>query len=197
MRWRYLRVSLSPFQAHLTSRLQGRIPVTVQDPAVREAAVALIVGSEPDSILLIRRAERNGDPWSGHMGLPGGRRDSSDEHLLATAIRETWEEVGLTLSPHQLLGTLDDVAPRSQSPTPVFARPFVFGVPGQPDLRPNVEVSAARWVPLKELTSPAILRDFILTIGGEARTFPAYHLDEGTVWGMTERMLTSLFEIIQ
>jgi 8-oxo-dGTP pyrophosphatase MutT (NUDIX family) len=131
------------------------------------------------------------------MGLPGGRRDDQDEHLLATAIRESWEEVGLALSPADLLGALDDVAPRSRTQAPVFARPFVFGVSGQPALTPNIEVSAARWVPFEVLTDPAILRNFTLEIAGASRTFPAYHIDEGTIWGMTERMLTSLFEIVQ
>lgn len=190
-------MSLSPLQQLLALRLHGRTPVTVSDPEIREAAVALIIGSDPDSILIIRRAERRGDPWSGHMGLPGGRRDPGDEHLLATAIRETREEVGLSLTPNQLLGSLDDVAPRSKSLIPVFARPFVFGVAGQPGPEPNAEVSAARWVTLKELTEPANLRDFTLEIGGESRIFPAYHLEEGTVWGMTERMLTLLLEIIR
>ena len=190
-------MSLSPLQQLLALRLHSRTPVTVSDPGVRQAAVALIVGTDPDSILIIRRAERSGDPWSGHMGLPGGRRDSTDEHLLATAIRETREEVSLTLSSHQLLGSLDDIAPRSKSLIPVFARPFVFGVAGQPVPTPNAEVSATRWVPLTELADPANLRDYELTIGGESRRFPAYHLEEGTVWGMTERMLTSMFDIIK
>lgn len=194
---RKLRVPLSPLQQLLALRLHGRVPVTVGDPASREASVALVVGSDPDAILLIRRAERSGDPWSGHMGLPGGRRDDQDEHLLATAIRETWEEVGITLSSSDLLGTLDDVAPRSPSQAPVFARPFVFAVSGQPVLTPNSEVSAARWVPFEVLTDPTILRDFTLEIAGTSRTFPAYHIQEGTIWGMTERMLTSLFELIQ
>jgi 8-oxo-dGTP pyrophosphatase MutT (NUDIX family) len=170
---------------------------TPPEANAREAAVALIVGSDPDAILVIRRAERSGDPWSGHMGLPGGRRDPRDEHLLATAIRETSEEVGIQLSSRQLLGTLDDVAPRSQTQAPVFARPFVFGVTGHPTPQPNEEVSAARWVPLSVLTDPANLRDLELVIGGVARNFPAYHLSDGTVWGMTERMLTSLFEVIR
>jgi 8-oxo-dGTP pyrophosphatase MutT (NUDIX family) len=189
-------VPLSPLQQLLALRLHGRKPATVDDPAIREASVALIVGSEPDAILIIKRAERSGDPWSGHMGLPGGRRAMQDEHLLATAIRETQEEVGLGLAHHDLLGSLDDVAPRTRTLAPVFARPFVFAVEGQPPLTPNAEVSTARWVPLSILSDPTILRDFTLEIGGVSRTFPAYHLEEGTVWGMTERMLTSILEIM-
>lgn len=187
---------LSPLQQLLALRLHGRTPITVNDPAFEQASVALILGSDPDSILIIKRAERRGDPWSGHMGLPGGRRSPEDEHLLATAVRETHEEVGLQLGAHQLLGSLDDIAPRTRTLAPVFARPFVFAIAGQPPLIPNAEVSAARWVPLSTLTDPANLRDFTLEIAGTSRTFPAYHLEEGVVWGMTERMLTSFLGIL-
>ena len=90
----------------LALRLHDRNPETERDPSAIEASVALIIGSDPDTVLIIRRAERVGDPWSGHMGLPGGRRSQKDEHLLATAIRETEEEVGLTLTPGNLLGNL-------------------------------------------------------------------------------------------
>lgn len=189
---------LSPLQQLIALRLHGRTSwIAPGDPPLREASVAVIVGTDPDAILVIRRAERDGDPWSGHMGLPGGRRDSGDEHLLATAIRETLEEVGIELHPHHLLGTLDDVAPRSRTQLPVFARPFVFGVPGHPRLDPNEEVSLARWVPIGTLTDPDNLRDFTLRIDDAARVFPAYHLEEGTIWGMTERILTSLFDLIR
>ncbi len=131
------------------------------------------------------------------MGLPGGRKDPDDEHLLTTAIRETHEEVGIPLAPASLLGQLDDVAPRSKTQVPVFARPFVFAIDGQPPPAPNDEVSTARWVPLSTFSDPANLRDFTLEIGGVSRTFPGFHLEEGTVWGMTERVLTSLFSIIR
>ncbi len=168
----------------------------VEESELSQAAVAVLVGSDPDAVLLIRRSERDGDPWSGHMGLPGGRRGPTDEHLLATAIRETMEEVGVEILPHQLLGTLDDVAPKSKPVLPVFARPFVFAAQGHPVLRPNHEVSTARWVPLQALTDPLNVRQFSVQIGGTSRTFPSYHLVEGPVWGMTERILTSLIYII-
>lgn len=158
--------------------------------------MAVVVGTDPDALLIIQRAERSGDPWSGHMGLPGGRRDKEDEHLLATAIRETQEEVGLALAPSDLLASLDDVAPGSSARPPIFARPYVFGVQGHPPLTPNHEVSRAFWVPVSVIADPDLYRSFSITLSGEAREFPAYHLEGGIVWGMTERLLTSFFSTI-
>ena len=66
-----------------------------EQPSGGRAAVALVLrenAGDPE-ILLIRRAERKGDPWSGHMAFPGGREDARDESLLETALRETREEL--------------------------------------------------------------------------------------------------------
>ncbi|MEO8295199.1 MAG: CoA pyrophosphatase [Gemmatimonadota bacterium] len=154
--------------------------------------MALVVGSDPDAVLIIRRAERVGDPWSGHMSFPGGRRDKADEHLLATALRETMEEVGLVLRAHVLIGQLDDIAPRSTDIPSLFARPYVFAVEGHPHTSPNHEVSGIFWVPLAVLRDPDVFGEYTLKVGSASRTFPAYNLEHGTIWGMTERMLTML-----
>jgi 8-oxo-dGTP pyrophosphatase MutT (NUDIX family) len=158
------------------------------------AAVAVILAPDPDSILLIRRAEQAGDPWSGHMALPGGRQDPAEPDLVATAIRETAEEVGLDLRPEQLLGTLDDVVPRTPALPPIAVRPYVFGLDRRPTLTLNPEVAAARWIPLDLLLHPDTYHSVRLEIRGESREFPAYRLDDSVVWGMTERILSSLFE---
>ena len=189
-------MSLSPLQKLMAQRLAERKPELIEDPEISQAGVALVLGSNPDAVLIIRRAERSGDPWSGHMGFPGGRRGIDDEHLLATAIRETVEEVGLVLTPSLLLGSLDDVAPRTRARPPLFARPYVFGVEGHPPLTPNREVAEAFWIAIDQLGRPGVLRELTLEVGGTSKTFPAYHLDQGTVWGMTERMLTSALELI-
>src|SRR5688572_27389789 len=97
--------------SHLAERLALWRQTVDDDPALIWAAVAIIIAPDPDAILLIRRAERAGDPWSGHMALPGGRREPGDLDLLATAIRETSEEVGIRLGSEQLVGTLEDVVP--------------------------------------------------------------------------------------
>ena len=61
------------------------------------AAVALVLRgpAEAPGILFIKRASRDGDPWSGQMAFPGGRYDPADESEKETAIRETEEEVFL------------------------------------------------------------------------------------------------------
>mgnify|MGYP001813096738 CR=1 FL=1 len=64
----------------------------------KRSAVALILQIREGelNVLMIKRAERKGDPWSGHMAFPGGRMDPGDDHGYAVAVRETEEEVGLT-----------------------------------------------------------------------------------------------------
>lgn len=152
---------------------------------------------EPDAVLFIRRAERTGDPWSGHMALPGGRRDPGDADLTATAIRETAEEVGLELPRTSLLGSLDDVVPRTPVLPPIAVRPYVFALPQRPTLTLNPEVAAARWVHLDYLLSPATYHSVRIRVRGEDREFPAYQLEDAIVWGMTERVVTSLLRQVE
>jgi 8-oxo-dGTP pyrophosphatase MutT (NUDIX family) len=102
-----------------------------RSPDLREAAVGLIVRPRDAlEVLLIRRAELAGDPWSGHVALPGGRRAPDDPQLLDPACRETEEEVGV---PQRRIGTfigaLDEVAPSSPLLPPIVVAPFVLAVP--------------------------------------------------------------------
>jgi 8-oxo-dGTP pyrophosphatase MutT (NUDIX family) len=158
------------------------------------AAVAVVLAASPESLLFIRRAERAGDPWSGHMALPGGRREAPDDDLVATATRETVEEVGLRLGSAQLIGGLDDVVPRTPVLPPIAVRPFVFLLPAAPPLVLNPEVAAANWVPLEQLLAPDTYRAIRLQIRGESREMPAYHVEGGVVWGMTERVISGLLD---
>jgi 8-oxo-dGTP pyrophosphatase MutT (NUDIX family) len=186
---------LSPRLARLRERLASHRPVSGGDDAsLRWAAVAVVLVPSPDAVLLIRRAERDGDPWSGHMALPGGRREASDPDLLDTAVRETFEEVGFLLAPADLIGSLDDVVPRTPVLPPIAVRPYVFALPERPPLVPNLEVASTRWVHLDHLLHPETYHSARLDIRGEVRHMPAYRVEEAIVWGMTERILTSLLD---
>ncbi len=187
----------------LSSRLERlRRRLAAQRPRVDQeageliwAAVALVLVPDPDSVLLIRRAERTGDPWSGHMALPGGRRDSEDSDLIATAIRETAEEVGLQLGSEHLIGSLDDVVPRTPVLPPIAVRPYAFLLPDRPALTLNPEVAAASWVSLDLLLQPGTYGSVRIEIRGESREMPAYRLEDGVVWGLTERVITSFLAL--
>lgn len=156
------------------------------------AAVALIVVPDPDAFLLIRRAERTGDPWSGHLALPGGRRQTEDIDLLATAIRETREEVGIVLERMNLAAALEDVVPRTPVLPPVAVRPFVFNLAERPPIVPNPEVAGTAWIELDPLRNPEAREELALDVRGQRRIFPAYRTAIGPVWGLTERILTLL-----
>jgi 8-oxo-dGTP pyrophosphatase MutT (NUDIX family) len=179
--------------ARLRQRLAKSGPVGQgEDPSLIWAAVAAVLTPGPDSLLLIRRADRSGDPWSGHMALPGGRRELGDPDLLTTAIRETAEELGIELAPSHLAGQLEDVVPRTPTLPPIAVRPFVFYLPERPPLSPNAEVAEASWVQLDHLLRPDVHHSIRLEVGGQHRMVDAYRLENAIVWGMTERILTDL-----
>ncbi|MDD5302960.1 MAG: CoA pyrophosphatase, partial [Elusimicrobia bacterium] len=141
-----------PLFQSLTPRLAGK-SADAAAPGFLETSVALMLAPGPRGLeaLFIRRAEREGDPWSGHIGLPGGRREPGDADLLVTAIRETREEIGVDLPRAALLGALDDVQPSTPSLPPLIIRPFVFGVDPRPDAGTSVEVVSSYWIPLESL----------------------------------------------
>ena len=170
----------------------------IEAPEANPAAVAVILleGSNGLEALFIKRAARSGDPWSGQVAFPGGRQDPEDADLLATAIRETREEVGVELAGAERLGVLDDLYPRTPTLQPVRVRPFVFALPSRRALASSAEVERAFWVPLALLVGAGVRRELTLQVGGVSRAFPAYDLGDEVVWGMTERILTPFLELI-
>lgn len=167
-------------------------------PGVPRAAVALVlrVGVDGLEILLIKRAERADDPWSGHVALPGGREEATDGSLEATAIRETREEIGLDLlEVGEILGALDDLAPRS-APRAIVVRPFVAVLKAEAPLVLSDEVAAAFWVPLATLTARDAVTESTVRVGGADRRVTSFLHGEYVVWGMTERILRQLLSAL-
>ena len=187
----------------LRSRLRDRPATRYQGPSERRAAVAAVLRptTRPDSegpeLLLIRRAERSGDPWSGHMALPGGHADATDADLLATALRETREEVGLDLSAHELLGALDEHAAHAQGRfTGLVIAPYVFALRGEVEPRINHEVAELLWAPLSPMARGELDAVKELRRDGQLVRLPGFQVGEHVVWGLTHRVLQSLFSVL-
>jgi 8-oxo-dGTP pyrophosphatase MutT (NUDIX family) len=130
------------------------------------------------------------------MALPGGRREAEDPDLLSTAIRETFEEVGVELSREDLAGNLDDVVPRTPVLPPIAVRPFVHILGARPHVSLNPEVTSASWVSTSYLLRPGTHHSVRLDVGGQSRVVQAYELEDGMVWGMTERIITSFLKLL-
>lgn len=186
------------FLEALIPALKTRVPRTVNDSSRAQAAVAIILVPGPDQLLLIRRAEHERDPWSGQMGLPGGRREPGDADLLATVLRETREELGVDLDRATLIGTMDDLAPITPVLPPIIVRPHLFLLAEMPGpLLLSSEVQYIRWARVAELGSPTVYRPYTFEHRGVPLTRPAYHLGDDVVWGMTERILTPVLEMMR
>jgi 8-oxo-dGTP pyrophosphatase MutT (NUDIX family) len=184
----------------VAAALQSRVRFEEPDEhGLRWAAVALVLrgSSVRDAeLLFIRRAERAGDPWSGHVAFPGGRRDASDLTLEHTARRETQEELALDLSASaEYIGVLDDLRPRSGALPSIVVRPYVFVLRDAVELRPNAEVHSTFWMRMSALRDPAQATEHVFDRGGSRLRFPAYRSGDDVVWGMTERIVTQFLAV--
>jgi 8-oxo-dGTP pyrophosphatase MutT (NUDIX family) len=180
----------------IRDRLAARTPQEVVRPEAAQAAVALIaVASGADlELLIIRRAERVGDPWSGQMALPGGRRETADSSLKETAIRETAEEVGVELGREATLGQLDDLHPTTKLLAPIVVRPFVFGLSKRPFVSANTEVDLHLWAPVRQLRDSERVVD--VQVRGAAMSVPAFLVDPHVIWGMTHRIIKPFLDLV-
>ena len=168
--------------------------------STRQAAVAIILRQHQSGsdILFIQRADKPGDPWSGHMAFPGGHLDPEDADLRAAAVRETWEEVGLDLSGADYLGAVDQqrAMPRGRRLNMLIA-PHVFEINGDPTFSINYEVAEVVWTRLGPLASGERHDTETKPMAGTPTVFNGYRLERGHfVWGLTYRMLKSFFSVV-
>ncbi|MGQ0640805.1 MAG: NUDIX hydrolase [Gemmatimonadaceae bacterium] len=185
----------------LAARITAHKPLLAEtDGAPRRAAVALVFRAPLDGeaeMLVIRRAEHERDPWSGQMGLPGGRQEPNDASLEDTAIRETYEETAIDIRAHGfVIGALDEHRPRTPQLPAIIVRPYVAVIRPDVTIALNAEVADVLWIPLHVLRDVATQRDSVVHIRGESRTEASFVVGETVVWGMTNRILRSLLRIL-
>ncbi len=167
------------------------------DQPIHRAAVAAIfrAGATATELLLIQRAQRLGDPWSGQMAFPGGRTDPDDPTPEYTAVRETREEIGLELGTDHAIGTLAELDGGRATNRLVLVSAHAYWLDGStPMLSPNHEVADTVWVPLPHLADPGRHVDYFYPPAGA--NFPGVRIDgtDQILWGLTLRFVGHLFE---
>jgi 8-oxo-dGTP pyrophosphatase MutT (NUDIX family) len=170
--------------------------IRFEDAVVRAAVAAVLRdGANGPEVLFIRRAEHEGDPWSGHIAFPGGRVDSAEEQPRQAAERETLEEVCLDLGEADYLGQLDDLEGTKET---VVVSAFVYRCSDAASLRLNYEVKEVCWFPLRDLNDPS--RQVVKTFDylEHPVTLPALRVFDGEnvplLWGITYRFTELLME---
>ena len=169
-----------------------------------QASVAMILadGKNDLEVCFIRRAERQGDPWSGQVAFPGGRAGSRDENAHAVAERETHEEVGLMLDESHRVGPL----PIRQIARPggvddMVLSPFIYHIgEGKQSLafaREPDEVADVFWVPMRHLFHASSATELEYPMGGSPMSFPGIRFEDHVIWGLTLSVLESFADIMR
>lgn len=161
----------------------------------RRAAVLIpiFVDAGAPHLLLTKRTETV-EHHKGQISFPGGGEEPEDPDLLATALRETHEEIGLAPASVEVWGRLDEV----ETVVSGFAiTPFVGFIPPPVGLRPNPnEIAEIVTVPLAIFLDPANLRTEHIVRGGRLREVLFYDYPPHVIWGVTARVIKGLVGLL-
>ncbi len=180
----------------LSSQELARLPTVLKpfgdDQGANTAVVLLLKPTLEDvEILIVRRAVREKDTWSGQMALPGGKRDPQDTNLKDTVIRETIEETGIDIGKAKFLGVLPTV--QSTPRHDLLILPFVVVLDDDPEIRLNKsELESFIWVPYEK-----ILKSKGITTQLGYGEVAAYLLSDAVVWGVTYRIISSFVRAVE
>jgi 8-oxo-dGTP pyrophosphatase MutT (NUDIX family) len=182
-----------PLRSILTRRVPFLLP---PDATRRQAAVLLPLFKNATGYHLVftKRTETLRH-HKGQVSFPGGSFDPADGDLLNTALRESYEEVGIQPEHVSILGRLDDLSTFSTNFT---ISPFVGSIPYPYPFRPNpVEVAIVFDVPLSVFADPAVGRSYLRT-RDDGATIEDYefHVNGEVIWGATARIIRHFLSII-
>jgi 8-oxo-dGTP pyrophosphatase MutT (NUDIX family) len=167
----------------------------IVDPSLTPAGVMLLLyPKDGEQCILLSKRTSQVEHHKGEICFPGGRKDPGDVTLLDTALRETYEEMGIHPENIELLGEVDDVPTTSR----FLISPFVGAIPYPYEFAPSErEVAEILEVPISELMNPDNFRDETRIINGQVVVFPSYAYKGHLIYGATARVLKRFLELLE
>jgi 8-oxo-dGTP pyrophosphatase MutT (NUDIX family) len=175
-------------------RLNNMFPESTEEPTRSSVLILLYKNATDISVVFIKR-QTNGRIHGGQIALPGGHYETFDSDYFATALRETYEEVGIEQSYVHVLGALTEL----YIPASNF---IVFPVVGYTAIDPVFvadpnEVEEVIEVQLTELVSFANRKVKQMDIKGISVTAPYFEVGEHHIWGATAMIISEFIEILK
>jgi 8-oxo-dGTP pyrophosphatase MutT (NUDIX family) len=169
-------------------QIQKRLSSNPDETA--NAAVAILIKElhEDLELFLVKRAEVDGDPWSGDMAFPGGKRTIEDPSILATAKRELLEETSLSFNEKDPLGVMP--IEHSTVRTNIKVQPILFHFDDISEVKLSNELQSYLWAPLKELKNTKTLGIV------KGLTVPIFDFKGEVIWGLTFRMVDKIIGML-
>ncbi len=175
--------------------LAERKKLVITDSKLKPSAVLLPIFRKDGKchILFTKRTDYLAN-HKGQISFPGGGRHDDDKSLMETALRESWEEIGLRQSDVEIIGELDDAA----TTTSLFCiTPFVGIIPYPYDFqRDTYEVEEIFDVALEDLMK-AHKKEETVEIGGVQLKVLSYEAGGRIIWGATAWILTEFLAILR
>jgi 8-oxo-dGTP pyrophosphatase MutT (NUDIX family) len=180
---------LDDIERRLGARPPRRRPPA--DAAAHAAVLVPLYVADGTLMLILQLRSADLPLHAGQLAFPGGMRAAADADEVATALRETREELGIDGARIIVLGRLDDV----RTSTGYVVTPVVGAVAYPLELTPRPEeVDEVVTVPVAELMRPGAVEEQELVIGGERVRSPIYRSGDHRIWGATARILADLLD---
>jgi len=183
------KLSIEKIQEALS---QYRPEIKPVEDGLRRASVFVPFYPTPDGLSIIFTKRPDHLPsHSGQISFPGGGREADDRNNLVTALRETYEEIGVKPEDVEVWGRL---RPERTPASNYFISPFIGLVPYPYDFKVNLtEVERLIIVPLDHLLAPQTFDARLYRWQDQTYHTPTYTFGEDVIWGLTARILNNLF----
>jgi 8-oxo-dGTP pyrophosphatase MutT (NUDIX family) len=181
---------------HIRARLAAYQPELIDEPELARAAVLLpLYDSGGELHVLFTLRSELVEHHKGQISFPGGAWDATDRDLQFTAVRETWEEIGVEVDHVDVIGQLDEMITVSN----FLVRPFV-GLITQagpyPFAHSEIEVAEILEVPLAHLQQELNVVSELRTYQGREVMMYSYRWRHHLIWGATARILRQFLDLL-